>query len=119
MRGLTVGRVLTGILAFQITIGAFLVLGDMRANGFRLPGMPPAAPRLRPMLAVARSPLAAAGVIVSACAWRSAPLVSHSVWSRSRKMARIMMYVVDFGLTVNSSAGLVGCCLQKPEDGCK
>ncbi len=46
MRGLTVGRVLTGILAFQITIGAFLVLGDMRANGFRLPGMTPAAPRL-------------------------------------------------------------------------
>ncbi|MHA7869484.1 MAG: COG3904 family protein [Salipiger thiooxidans] len=45
MRGLSIGRVLTGILAFQICIGGLLVLGDMREN-FRLPGFGPSAPRL-------------------------------------------------------------------------
>lgn len=44
--GPPVARILTGALIFQIGIGAMLVMGDVNASGFRLPGMAPDAPRL-------------------------------------------------------------------------
>ena len=46
MQRLSVARILTGVLVFQLGIGAFLILGDMRAGGFRLPDFGPVAPRL-------------------------------------------------------------------------
>ena len=42
----SVGRVLKGVLAFQLVIGGALVFGDMRASGFGLPGFGPRAPAL-------------------------------------------------------------------------
>ncbi|EPX82035.1 hypothetical protein [Salipiger mucosus] len=46
MRASAVSRVLTGVLVFQLGIGALLVFGDMRTGGFSLPGFGPEAPRL-------------------------------------------------------------------------
>ena len=40
-----IARILTGVLIFQLGIGAFLVIGDMQGN-FRLPGFGPTAPQL-------------------------------------------------------------------------
>lgn len=41
-----VSRILTGLLFFQLGIGALLVLGDMREGGFSLPSFGPTVPRL-------------------------------------------------------------------------
>ena len=41
-----VARALTAVLIFQLGIGVFLILGDMRAGTLRLPDFGPGAPRL-------------------------------------------------------------------------
>ncbi|QYX58213.1 hypothetical protein K1T73_07585 [Roseovarius sp. SCSIO 43702] len=45
-RGPLVARILSGILIFQIGLGALLVLGDVDFSGLSLPGFGPDAPRL-------------------------------------------------------------------------
>ncbi|MGD1881258.1 MAG: hypothetical protein ACFB11_02890 [Paracoccaceae bacterium] len=41
-----IARVLTGVLIFQLVIGALLVLGDVQAGGLRMPFLQPGVPRL-------------------------------------------------------------------------
>lgn len=44
-KGSSVGRILTGVLVFQLVLAAFLLVGDLQ-NGLRLPGFGPKAPSL-------------------------------------------------------------------------